>query len=278
MTNLINRAKYRQLAKYVERLTGYRNIIIGQEKLRAGGYFSQYGQDKWIAEELFPGKKKGIFVDIGAYDGITYSNTFFLETKLGWTGLAVEPIPHVYDKLKQNRSCETVNGCVGIRDEKLPFRIVDGYAEMLSGLIDQFAPVHLYRIDRELRRYGGSYRDMEAGCYSINTLLEKHGLYDIDYLSIDVEGGELSIIEGFDFQRFRVTVIGIENNYKDYRIPKLLREKEFVLHSIVGDDEFYIFAGQKTGLSAQSRWKRGLSIIARIVPALRWWFFVRGWQ
>jgi len=243
IAKLFTRVSYRQLGKYIEKLTGYRDKNIEQEKLRADGYFSQYGQDKLIVEELFHGKKNGVFVDIGAHDGISFNNTFFLETKLGWTGLAIEPIPHIYDELKRNRVCDTVIGCVGARDEKRLFRIVNGYAEMLSGLIDQYAPVHRERIDRELRQYGGSYQDVEVCCYSINTLLEEYRLYNIDYLSIDVEGGELSIINALDIQRFHVAVIGIENNYKDHRIPKLLRENGFVFHSAVGD-EFYIFANQ----------------------------------
>ena len=66
----------------------YRYIILAArtqrqrfqlEDLRSEGYCSQSGQDKWIVEKLFPGKKKGVFVDVGAFDGITFSNTCILE-------------------------------------------------------------------------------------------------------------------------------------------------------------------------------------------------------
>ena len=116
------------------------------EQLKAEGYFSQSGQDKWIVEKLFAGKQKGTFVDIGANDGITFSNTYFLE-KMGWNGLAVEPIPSAYEKLVKNRKCITVNCCIAPKTGKERFRVITGYSEMLSGLIDEYDPRHLARIE-----------------------------------------------------------------------------------------------------------------------------------
>ncbi|HAX96831.1 MAG TPA: hypothetical protein DCY35_09990 [Prolixibacteraceae bacterium] len=145
----------------------------------------------------------------------------------------------MYGKLQKNRSCATVNACVGARDCTTVFRLIKGYAEQLSGILDHYQPVHLSRINSEINQYGGSYQDVEVTCYSINTLLEKHKLYNIDYLSIDVEGGELSIISEINFEIFNVSVIGIENNYADFMIPQLLKKRGFDFHSIVGD-EFYV--------------------------------------
>jgi FkbM family methyltransferase len=231
----INRARYCRFAKTAKRPEEYGD----RKKLKNEGYFSQNGQDKWIAEEIFSDRRSGVFVDIGAHDGMSISNTFFLEKELGWNGLAVEPIPYIYEKLTHNRNCTTINACVGAQDGTAIFRVITGYPEQLSGLVDQYHPTHLDRIEKEISIYGGSYQDIEISCYSINTLLDENGLYNIDYLSIDVEGSELSIINELDFNRFQVAVISIENNYSDFRIPKLLLEREFVFHSIVGD-EFYV--------------------------------------
>ena len=56
-------------------------------------YKSQDGQDKWANENVFKGKSRGIFVDLGCYDGVTYSNTWYFERVLNWTGVCVEPNP-----------------------------------------------------------------------------------------------------------------------------------------------------------------------------------------
>src|SRR6476660_9524112 len=48
------------------------------------GYFSQYGQDKFIDQVLFEGERNGVFLDVGAYDGVTINNSYFLEQSRGW--------------------------------------------------------------------------------------------------------------------------------------------------------------------------------------------------
>lgn len=226
-----NLRRYKKLSRCVERP---KNLTQNRDE---GGYFSQYGQDKWVAEVLFPGLKEGVFVDIGANDGVFLSNTYALE-RMGWTGLAIEPIPSVYGKLSKNRSCQMVNGCIAPEDGKKIFRSIHGYSEMLSGLVDEYDPCHLERIERELSVHGGTYEDIEVNCYNFNDLLDRHSISYIDYLNIDVEGVELKILQSIDFDRIHIKFMGVENNYKDCKIPDFLASKGFEFHSIVGD-EFY---------------------------------------
>lgn len=209
-----------------------------QPMLSAQGYTSQCGQDKWVAEHLFSGLHGGVFVDIGAHDGLSFSNTWYLERELGWTGLAVEPIPRVFDLLCRNRRCRCIHACVGAREGLVPFRQITGYSEMLSGMLEAYDPRHLNRIEREIHEHGGIIQDVQARSVSLTRLLEDNGIGEIDYLSIDTEGAEYSILQTLDFERIRVRVIGVENNYRDYRIPELLLRHGFRFHSIVGD-EFY---------------------------------------
>ena len=211
------------------------NAILGQE-----GYYSQCGQDKWLAEEIFPNKKSGVFIDIGAHDGVSFSNTFFLEKKLNWTGLAIEPIPELYKQLKKNRKCRTLHGCVSDKSGEVEFLSIDGQAQMLSGITSKYNKAHWKRIDRECALSPGSTRKLLLPCFTLNEILQKESLYHIDYLSIDVEGSEYSILNNFNFKRFHISVIGIENNYHEYCIPQLLKKNGFCIHSILGADEFYI--------------------------------------
>jgi FkbM family methyltransferase len=232
LRQIINCYRYNRFATHVVKA----KVLRGQ--LERGGYHSQYGQDKWLVEELLPGKKDGVFVDIGANDGITLSNTYILE-KMGWNGLAIEPIPSVYKELIKNRQCTVINGCVASRSGKERFRVITGSPQMLSGLVNEYDFRHKKRIESELTANGGAYQEIEINCYNFNDLLESNGIFQVDFLSIDVEGVEYKILDSIDFNRFYISVICVENNYLDYKIPQLLIKRGFEFHSIVGD-EFYL--------------------------------------
>lgn len=235
----VTHLRYYQFAKKIERpdYTKRPKHLSIQEQLNDEGYYSQSGQDKWIIEKFFPRKEFGTFVDIGANDGISLSNTYLLEQR-GWKGIAVEPNPYIYEKLVKNRKCITVQGCIASIPGIKRFRVISGYSEMLSGLVDEYDPRHIKRIETEIESKGGEFKDIEVYCYNLVDLLKNHGFSQVDYLSIDVEGAEYNILRSIDFNRIHISVIGVENAYRDWRIPQLLVSKGFVFHSIVGD-EFY---------------------------------------
>ena len=64
---------------------------------------SQFKQDELLEKNVFKGHKHGVFVDIGAHDGVNLNNTLYFEKYNGWTGINVEPIKKVYDRLITNR-------------------------------------------------------------------------------------------------------------------------------------------------------------------------------
>lgn len=70
-------------------------------------------------------------------------------------------------------------------------------------------------------------------------LLEAHEISHIDYLSIDIEGGELEVLKGLNLSKREVRVVGVENNYPDFRIPWFMISNGYTFHSVVGD-EFYV--------------------------------------
>ena len=68
-------------------------------------FYSQIEQDKYYIENIIKYKQSGVFLEIGGYDGITGSNTYFLEKHLGWNGIIVECNPTLVEKCKNTRSC-----------------------------------------------------------------------------------------------------------------------------------------------------------------------------
>ena len=62
-------------------------------------YYGQHREDEYI-NQLFNNKKNGICVEVGAYNGVNASNTYFFELN-GWRSLCIEPIPLEFEKCKK---------------------------------------------------------------------------------------------------------------------------------------------------------------------------------
>lgn len=201
-------------------------------------FYSQYQQDQYVYENFFKNKQNGVFVDIGAHDGISLSNTYFFEKFMGWKGICVEPNPEVYNQLKQNRNCLCVQGCIYDKRESVPFLKITGYAEMLSGIMENYDPQHLRRIQNEIAYYGGKSEIIDVKCYNLTQLLLDNGIQHVDYLSIDTEGGEFGILRSIDFSRLDIDVIEVENNYHEPFQP-FLESHGYKKVCDLGPDEIY---------------------------------------
>mgnify|MGYP003649140480 CR=1 FL=1 len=202
-------------------------------------YYSQYKQDQFLNENFFKNKRNGIFVDIGAYDGIEGSNSYFFEKHLEWKGLCVEPIPSVFNKLIKNRNCFCEQVAAWKENDIKKFKIIEGYSEMLSGLIDSYEDEHKKRIDSEIEAFNQKSIEIEIQCIDINLLLLKYDLYNIDFLSIDIEGSEIEILKKLDFSKFKIEYISVENNYNNSEIREILKKANFELISRLNIDDIY---------------------------------------
>lgn len=204
---------------------------------------SQLGQDK-IVDGYLHGKRDGVFVDIGAYDGVTFSNTLMLERERGWTGICIEPLPDVCVELRKNRRCICVQACVGNREEPaVDFLAVQSpvvRARMLSGVLSEYDPHHLARIDNELNEFGGSKSVIQVPMRPLHAVLHEHGIDHVDYLSIDTEGSELMILRSTILSAIGSPCLTIENSYNDPAIDAALREQGYRLHTTIAWDRFYV--------------------------------------
>ena len=105
-------------------------------------FYSQSGQDRFIFNTFFKNKREGTFVEIGANDGIKFSNTYFFEKHLGWQGICIEPMSGPFEELQKNRNCICVKGCITDMPGTKDFLLITGYSEMLSGLLEKYDPRH----------------------------------------------------------------------------------------------------------------------------------------
>jgi len=201
--------------------------------------YSQCGQDAKV-DELLNGKRDGVFVDVGAHDGVSFSNTFFFEIHRGWTGVCFEPNPSVFERLVINRRCVCENVGVSTAPGTLRYLSITGGCEMLSGFLNSYAPEHLKRIEREFKACGGTRREIDVPVVGLTQYLEEKGITRVDYLSIDTEGGELQLLEALDFARIDIRIIGVENNYDDRRLRGVMASNGFALHATMECDEIYV--------------------------------------
>ena len=202
-------------------------------------YYSQYEQDKILNETIFKNKQEGFFLDIGAHDGIWYSNSYFFEKNLNWDGICVEPNPVVFEKLIKNRKAKCLN--VGMWNESkiLEFCKITGYAEMLSGFLESYHPTHKMQIDNEIKQFGGKKQILKIECISFNDLIKEHNVKKIDLLTIDVEGAEQNIIYSIDFSEIDIDVIICENNYNDKKIQNYLKQGGYSFIRKIKCDDVY---------------------------------------
>lgn len=202
-------------------------------------YYSQWQQDKILWEEIFSKQKSGIFVDIGAHDGITLSNTCFLNEQ-GWTGLCIEPIESRYKELVQNRpNCIPLNCCVYNYNGYITFTEIEGYSEMLSGITQEYSDEHKARIEYEIIQKGGDLKNLAKKCYTLETICKLYNIDHISYLTIDTEGSEYEILQGMG--NIKVDVIDVEENYEadGEKIRKYLEGKGYKYYKKIGGDSVY---------------------------------------
>ena len=203
-------------------------------------YYSQKGQDKFVNENIFFNKTDGFFIEIGANNGINFSNTYFFEKNLNWQGICIEPYPELFEELKKNRNCYAENLCIASEKKVSKFLKCYGFiTEMYSGLLDNYDPRHIERINNEIEIYGGSKEIIEVKCISFNDLIEKYKIDKIDLLSIDIEGGEEKIIKSIDFSKIYIQVIILENNFDDNDIRDYLINKGYCLATKLGKDDVF---------------------------------------
>lgn len=196
---------------------------------------SQLGQDA-LALWILNSKRDGFFVEFGATNGVTISNTFLLEKEYNWSGILCEPAVVYKEVLAKNRDCTIVNKCVYINTgEEITFFECE-HNDLST--ISEFKEKDLHKTSRK----NGTQYTVET--ISLADLLEDYSAPStIDYLSIDTEGSEFNIIKEYDFSR-HINIITIEHNYSNNRekIKKFLEEKDFIriFDSISEFDDWYI--------------------------------------
>lgn len=141
----------------------------------------------------------GFFIEAGANDGVSQSNTYFLERALGWRGVLVEPVPRLFKKCRRNRRNSVVFNCalVSPENEGTDVSICDMGARGLLSRVSEGKSASDGVVTRTCGR-------------TLTSILTELEVEQIDFFSLDVEGYELEVLKGMDFSRFVPSLILIE--------------------------------------------------------------------
>ena len=188
---------------------------------------SQIGQDRWVAEKVFPGVRDGYFLDVGSADGVIESNTWALERR-GWTGICIDPFP----SNMAGRKCQMVTKVVdSVAGRTVTFR----RRGLLGGIEDHM----------------GRFKEETAGAATVqlttvtleDILQEAHAPSYIHFMSLDIEGAELEALKAFPFDRYSLGAMAIEHNFEEPKRSQLasfLESRGYECVQSWQQDDFYL--------------------------------------
>lgn len=207
----------RALEKYLHKIFSiYLSILSIKNKLflkyNIKTSFSSFDQDTWIIKNIFRYKKNLFFIDVGAYDGISNSNTILFEKFYNWSGLLFEPNNINFKQLlkfRNNSYCHQI--------------IISNFKKKKLGIT----------FDNQLSKI-----DKNSPYKYKNSKLKKYIKKRINFLDIDCEGFEESVIKSIDFKRNIIDSILIER--PTYITHRILKKNNYIFIKSFLFDYLYI--------------------------------------
>ena len=164
------------------------------------------GEDRHIHQKYFPTLRTGVFLEMGALDGVKFSNTKFFEDTMGWSGVLIEPIPSAFAALRVHRPHCTLEQCAVSTTEG----VLDIYEHDALSSVKQNTTDDFYRTWHE----GENTRLIQVPARRLDRILHDAGVTHIDFWSLDVEGSEFEALQTMDWS-IPVKLICIEKQVGD---------------------------------------------------------------
>lgn len=198
----------------------------------ARAVFREEFEQALVAEYL---PAKGFFVEVGAFHPVFLSQTWMLEQR-GWDGLLIEPIPAQAEHLRRERRARVFQVACGNPQQH-------GFIQKMSvrGALSSF------RVDR------GS--DIDVRVVTLDLVLAEAHMQRIDFLSVDVEGFELDVLQGFSFERYRPGLIVLEDFAENLAKHRFMRARRYKRVRRTGNNSWYIPEEVRFSLSLFGKWQ-----------------------
>ncbi len=198
-------------------------------------FFGQNGEDR-ILSRIFRGRRHGVCVEVGAYDGTTFSNTLYFES-IGWRVVLVEPNAELCRLIRQRRKARLFECAASSSRGRITLHVgPPGTAEYATvesaGALVERTGIPCSQLSQ-----------MEVDCRSLDEIVGEAGLEGshIDFISIDVEGHELAVLQGFSIDKYRPRLLIVEDNssFRDSAVRRYLRQLGYVRFLRTGCNDWY---------------------------------------
>lgn len=202
---------------------------------------SQNQEDETLLKLFLKGVCGGIYVELGALDGVRFSNSHFFWKSLNWRGILIEPNPKSFKQLEVNRPEDDLyNYAICSKDRNVHF--AEGFDGAISGIYE-FMPLTF----KQRWHSGTKVEDLQKiACRPLSSVIATskfRGLL-IDFLSLDVEGGEFEVIKTINFEEDRFGVIFYEadehNPIKNEAMKTFLEKKGYVFRFHVRGSNYHV--------------------------------------
>ena len=173
--------------------------------------------------EILNKKKNGFYLEVGAYNGIFESISLRLEKDLDWSGLLIEPNPLHYKYLKRNRSKNICLNRICLSKEYLNKKLFIKNLNLMSHIVDNenklyFTDYPIGKINNIAKEAKlGNFKSYECKIEILENIFERYDIKLIDLAIIDVEGSEIELLKGINFEKIKINYFCIET----YNFEKL---------------------------------------------------------
>jgi FkbM family methyltransferase len=189
--------------------TKYRRYLF--EFLGSERYSRPYrrGVGKIIEKYL---SQDGFFIEVGANNGFSESNTYYLERFRNWKGILIEPIPHLYQECVKERPSSQVFNCALVSPDYPEPEIEMMYGHLMSLVKGAFDDdeIEAERVAIAGRKLGFTPYKIKVPARTLTSILDEANIPKIDFFSLDVEGFELNALQGLDFDKYRPEFMLVE--------------------------------------------------------------------
>jgi FkbM family methyltransferase len=197
---------------------------------------SQNGESTYL-KSLFPENYIGTCIEVGAYNGISSSNTYLFE-QIGWTCMCIEPNPPQFLECKKNRKLVLQYAASFENTDNVDFSVYTLSGNNQSAITGLSTDVRLVESHKKLFN---NLKTIKVSCRTLTNLLDEYNFpEEIDIVSIDTENTELDVLKGIDFNKYKIKVFVIENNYDEPYCEEYLTSYGYKKIKKISVNEFYI--------------------------------------
>lgn len=153
----------------------------------------------------------GFFLEAGANDGFTQSNTYWLERFRGWRGILVEPMPTYYEECRAERPDATIVRAALMPEEADGQTVRMQFGDLMSSVHGAHGTATAdERVKAGLVLGWRDAYEADVPARTLSSILDEHGAPEVDLLSLDIEGFEPQALQGLDLARHAPRWIAIE--------------------------------------------------------------------